>query len=1053
MAYQPFRATVVDSTRISPSFQRVRLSGLKEMGPAGAIHDLRIKLIIPGPAGLPELPAAEDWFSSWQKLDPATRGAMRTYSVRDLDRENGILTIDFVLHTAPGQTGPASSWAHAAKPGDSIYVIAPHATDAPGPGIEFQPGESREIHILGDETALPAIARILDEWPAGLTGTVHIAVPYFQDAQALAAPAGVKVEFLPHDEASLIGALAHLAGLPSPAPADKDLQPNSLSSVVEREILWETPAYSSSGEELGERAASDAYWWIAGESGVVKRMRRLLVKEAGVPRSAVSFMGYWKRGVSEGWSSTPRILSRYSGRSKHFHVLIRRIMAKIIWTRTDEAPLLATYSFKPVVEAFASTADIEVETRDISLAGRILAQFPERLGDKKVEDALAELGKLAKTPEANIIKLPNISASLVQLKKAIAELQAAGYDVPDYEDAQEAYAVVTGSAVNPVLREGNSDRRAPIAVKNFAKKYPHKMGAWSADSKTNVATMSDNDFRHNEKSVILEQDDTLSIKLVAEDGTETVLLEKLPVLKGEVVDGTFISAKALDEFLKAQVARAKEEGVLFSAHLKATMMKVSDPIIFGHVVRAYFADVFAQYGEQLEAAGLNGENGLGAIYEGLNSLENGEEINAAFDAALENGPDLAMVNSAKGISNLHVPSDVIIDASMPAMIRTSGHMWNKNDEEQDTLAVIPDSSYAGVYQAVIDDCKANGAFDPSTMGTVPNVGLMAQKAEEYGSHNKTFKVPENGTVQLTNSAGDVLIEHDVEAGDIWRACQTKDAPIQDWVKLAVNRARLSGMKTIFWLDPERAHDRNITSLVEKYLQDHDTEGLDISIASPVEATKISIERIRKGEDTISVTGNVLRDYNTDLFPILELGTSAKMLSVVPLMAGGGLFETGAGGSAPKHVQQVEEENHLRWDSLGEFLALAESFRHELNAHGNTKAGVLADALDKATETLLDEGNSPSRKVGENDNRGSHFHLTLNWAKELAAQTEDTELAETFKPVAEALEAKKDEIQQGLLDVQGSPADLGGYYAPDEEKISSVMRPVAAFNEIIDGLKK
>lgn len=1053
MAYQPFRATVVDSTRISPSFQRVRLSGLKEMGPAGAIHDLRIKLIIPGPAGLPELPAAEDWFSSWQKLDPATRGAMRTYSVRDLDRENGILTVDFVLHTAPGQTGPASSWAHAAKPGDSIYVIAPHATDAPGPGIEFQPGESREIHILGDETALPAIARILDEWPTGLTGTVHIAVPYFQDAQALAAPAGVKVEFLPHDEASLIGALAHLAGLPSPAPADKDLQPNSLSSVVEREILWETPAYSSSGEELGERAASDAYWWIAGESGVVKRMRRLLVKEAGVPRSAVSFMGYWKRGVSEGWSSTPRILSRYSGRSKHFHVLIRRIMAKIIWTRTDEAPLLATYSFKPVVEAFASTADIEVETRDISLAGRILAQFPERLGDKKVEDALAELGKLAKTPEANIIKLPNISASLVQLKKAIAELQAAGYDVPDYEDAQEAYAVVTGSAVNPVLREGNSDRRAPIAVKNFAKKYPHKMGAWSADSKTNVATMSDNDFRHNEKSVILEQDDTLSIKLVAEDGTETVLLEKLPVLKGEVVDGTFISAKALDEFLKAQVARAKEEGVLFSAHLKATMMKVSDPIIFGHVVRAYFADVFAQYGEQLEAAGLNGENGLGAIYEGLNSLENGEEINAAFDAALENGPDLAMVNSAKGISNLHVPSDVIIDASMPAMIRTSGHMWNKNDEEQDTLAVIPDSSYAGVYQAVIDDCKANGAFDPSTMGTVPNVGLMAQKAEEYGSHNKTFKVPENGTVQLTNSAGDVLIEHDVEAGDIWRACQTKDAPIQDWVKLAVNRARLSGMKTIFWLDPERAHDRNITSLVEKYLQDHDTEGLDISIASPVEATKISIERIRKGEDTISVTGNVLRDYNTDLFPILELGTSAKMLSVVPLMAGGGLFETGAGGSAPKHVQQVEEENHLRWDSLGEFLALAESFHHELNAHGNTKAGVLADALDKATETLLDEGNSPSRKVGENDNRGSHFHLTLNWAKELAAQTEDTELAETFKPVAEALEAKKDEIQQGLLDVQGSPADLGGYYAPDEEKISSVMRPVAAFNEIIDGLKK
>ncbi|MFS0141595.1 NADP-dependent isocitrate dehydrogenase [Corynebacterium striatum] len=723
-------------------------------------------------------------------------------------------------------------------------------------------------------------------------------------------------------------------------------------------------------------------------------------------------------------------------------------MSKIIWTRTDEAPLLATYSFKPVVEAFASTADIEVETRDISLAGRILAQFPERLGEKKVEDALAQLGELAKTPEANIIKLPNISASLVQLKKAIAELQADGFDIPFYEDAPEKYAVVTGSAVNPVLREGNSDRRAPIAVKNFAKKYPHKMGAWTADSKTNVATMSDNDFRHNEKSVIMPADDTLTIKL-----NDTVLLEGLKVLKGEVIDGTFISAKALDEFLKAQVARAKEEGVLFSAHLKATMMKVSDPIIFGHVVRAYFADVFAQYGEQLEAAGLNGENGLGAIYEGLKSLENGEEIKAAFDAALENGPDLAMVNSAKGITNLHVPSDVIIDASMPAMIRTSGHMWNKNDEEQDTLAVIPDSSYAGVYQAVIEDCKANGAFDPSTMGTVPNVGLMAQKAEEYGSHNKTFKVPENGTVQVTNSAGDVLIEHDVEAGDIWRACQTKDAPIQDWVKLAVNRARLSGMKTIFWLDPERGHDANLITLVEKYLKDHDTEGLDISIASPVEATKISIERIRKGEDTISVTGNVLRDYNTDLFPILELGTSAKMLSVVPLMAGGGLFETGAGGSAPKHVQQVEEENHLRWDSLGEFLALAESFRHELNAHGNAKAGVLADALDKATETLLDEGNSPSRKVGENDNRGSHFHLTLNWAKELAAQTDDAELAETFKPVAEALEAKAGEIEQALLDVQGSPVDLGGYYAPNEEKLNETMRPVAAFNEIIDGLKK
>ncbi|OFR63660.1 NADP-dependent isocitrate dehydrogenase [Corynebacterium sp. HMSC078H07] len=727
-------------------------------------------------------------------------------------------------------------------------------------------------------------------------------------------------------------------------------------------------------------------------------------------------------------------------------------MAKIIWTRTDEAPLLATYSFKPVVEAFASTAGIEVETRDISLAGRILAQFPERLGDKKVSDALAELGDLAKTPEANIIKLPNISASLVQLKKAIAELQAAGFDLPEYEEAQEKYDAVKGSAVNPVLREGNSDRRAPIAVKNFAKKNPHKMGAWSADSKTNVATMDANDFRHNEKSVIMPEEDTLSIVLKTAEGEQT-LLEKLPVLKGEVIDGTFMSAKALDEFLKAQVARAKEEGVLFSAHLKATMMKVSDPIIFGHVVRAFFADVFEKYGEELEAAGLNGENGLGAIYEGLDKLENGAEIKAAFDAALVDGPDLAMVNSHKGITNLHVPSDVIIDASMPAMIRTSGHMWNKNDEEQDTLAVIPDSSYAGVYQAVIEDCKANGAYDPTTMGTVPNVGLMAQKAEEYGSHNKTFKIPAAGTVEVRNSQGEALISHDVEAGDIWRACQTKDAPIQDWVKLAVNRARLSGMKTIFWLDPERGHDANLIELVKKYLEDHDTEGLDISIEDPVTATKISVERIRKGEDTISVTGNVLRDYNTDLFPILELGTSAKMLSVVPLMAGGGLFETGAGGSAPKHVQQVQEENHLRWDSLGEFLALAESFRHEHNTNGNAKAGVLAAALDKATETLLDEGKSPSRKVGENDNRGSHFFLTLNWAKELAAQTDDAELAEAFKPVAEALEAKAGEIEQALLDVQGSPVDLGGYYAPNEEKLNQTMRPVAAFNDIIDGLKK
>ena len=738
-------------------------------------------------------------------------------------------------------------------------------------------------------------------------------------------------------------------------------------------------------------------------------------------------------------------------------------MAKIIYTRTDEAPLLATYSLKPVVEAFAATAGIDVETRDISLAGRILSQFSDYLTEEqRVDDALAELGKLAQTPEANIIKLPNISASVPQMKAAIAELQSQGYALPDYpdspstdeeKDVRARYDAVKGSAVNPVLREGNSDRRAPIAVKNFAKAHPHRMGVWSQSSKTNVATMDDHDFRHNEKSVIMPADDVLTIKLVGADGTETVLKSDLKVLAGEVIDGTFMSAKALDQFLAAQVARAKKEGVLFSTHLKATMMKVSDPVLFGHVVRAYFADVFDQYGDQLNAAGLNGENGLAAIYAGLDSLDNGTEIKAAFDKALAEGPALAMVNSDKGITNLHVPSDVIVDASMPAMIRTSGHMWNAAGEEQDTLAVIPDSSYAGVYQTVIDDCRAHGAFDPSTMGTVPNVGLMAQKAEEYGSHDKTFKIPADGTVQVVNSAGDVLIEHAVEAGDIWRACQTKDAPIQDWVKLAVTRSRLSGMPAIFWLDPERAHDRNLTTLVEKYLKDHDTEGLDISIKSPVEATQVSIDRIREGKDTISVTGNVLRDYNTDLFPILELGTSAKMLSVVPLMAGGGLFETGAGGSAPKHVQQLVEENHLRWDSLGEFLALAESLRHFANTDGNAKAAVLADALDRATETLLNEGKSPSRKAGEIDNRGSHFYLTLNWAKELATQTEDADLAAVFAPVAEALAAAESEITATFIDVQGSPADLGGYYSPSEEKTNAVMRPSSTFNAIIDGVKK
>ena len=738
-------------------------------------------------------------------------------------------------------------------------------------------------------------------------------------------------------------------------------------------------------------------------------------------------------------------------------------MAKIIYTRTDEAPLLATYSLKPVVEAFASTAGIDVETRDISLAGRILAQFPDYLGeDQKVADALAELGELAKTPEANIIKRPNISASVPQLKAAVKELQAQGFALPDYpdnpstdeeKDIRGRYDSVKGSAVNPVLREGNSDRRAPIAVKNFAKAHPHRMGAWTKDSKTNVATMSDNDFRHNEQSVIMPAADELSIVHIAADGTETALKSGLKVLEGEVVDATVMRAAALDEFLAAQVKRAKEEGVLFSTHLKATMMKVSDPIIFGHVVRAFFADVYAQYGEQLLAAGLDGENGLAAVYAGLDNLDNGAEIKAAFDKALAEGPAVAMVNSDKGITNLHVPSDVIVDASMPAMIRTSGHMWNAAGEEQDTLAVLPDSSYAGVYQTVIEDCRANGAFDPATMGTVPNVGLMAQKAEEYGSHDKTFKIAGDGKVVVRNAAGETLMEHEVSEGDIWRACQAKDAPIRDWVKLAVTRSRLSGMPAVFWLDPERAHDRNLITLVEKYLGEHDTEGLDIRIMSPVEATQFSIDRIRKGEDTISVTGNVLRDYLTDLFPILELGTSAKMLSVVPLMAGGGLFETGAGGSAPKHVQQLVEENHLRWDSLGEFLALGESLRHFSNTDGNAKAAVLADALDKATERLLNDGKSPSRKVGEIDNRGSHFYLTTYWADELAKQTEDAELAEVFAPVAKELSDNADAIAAELLEVQGKAVELDGYYNPNDAKATAAMRPSEKFNAIVDGLKK
>ena len=738
-------------------------------------------------------------------------------------------------------------------------------------------------------------------------------------------------------------------------------------------------------------------------------------------------------------------------------------MSKIIYTLTDEAPMLATASLLPIVRAYAGTAGVELETRDISLAGRILAAFKDVLPeDQRTADALAELGELVKSPEANVIKLPNISASVPQLRAAIKELQAHGYALPEYpdepktdaeKDAKARYDSVKGSAVNPVLREGNSDRRAPKAVKAYAKRFPHSMGEWTPDSKTAVATMGADDFRANEQSVTLPAADVLTIEFTGEDGKTTVLKEGLKVLKGEVVDGTFMSAKALDAFLAEQVKRAKEEGILFSAHLKATMMKVSDPVIFGHVVKAYFSELFEKYGEQLAAAGLSANNGLAAIEGGLDKLdaETAEGVRAAIAAAYENGPDVAMVNSAKGITNLHVPSDVIVDASMPAMIRTSGRMWNKDDQTQDTLAVIPDSSYAGVYQAVIDDCKANGAYDPTTMGTVPNVGLMAQKAEEYGSHDKTFIMDAAGTVAVKNSAGETLLSHDVEAGDIWRACQTKDVPVRDWVKLAVTRARASQTPAVFWLDETRAHDRELIKKVEEYLKEHDTEDLDIRILSPVEAAKLSVERIRRGEDTISVTGNVLRDYNTDLFPILELGTSAKMLSIVPLLNGGGLFETGAGGSAPKHVQQLLEENHLRWDSLGEFLALAVSFEHEAVANENHRAQVLADTLDAATGTLLIEGKSPKRKVGELDNRGSHFYLALYWARELAKQTEDAELAAAAKPIAEELEAQEETILAELNGVQGSPVDLGGYYWPELEKVTSVMRPSATLNAIVDKL--
>ncbi|MFE7639811.1 MULTISPECIES: NADP-dependent isocitrate dehydrogenase [unclassified Kitasatospora] len=734
----------------------------------------------------------------------------------------------------------------------------------------------------------------------------------------------------------------------------------------------------------------------------------------------------------------------------------------IIYTHTDEAPALATYSFLPVVQAYASTAGVRVETRDISLAGRIIASFPERLTEaQRIGDALAELGELAKTPDANIIKLPNISASVPQLKAAVAELQAQGYALPDYpddpqtdedKDVRARYDKVKGSAVNPVLREGNSDRRAPQSVKNYAKTHPHRMGAWTADSKTNVATMGENDFRSTEKSAVIAGDGALRIELLGEDGTTTVLREKVPVLAGEVVDASVLHVAALNEFLAAQIARAKAEGVLFSVHLKATMMKVSDPIIFGHVVRAFFPKTFAKYGEVLVAAGLNPNNGLGGILAGLDNVPHlGAEIKASFEAELAEGPALAMVDSDKGITNLHVPSDVIVDASMPAMIRTSGHMWGPDGKEADTLAVLPDSSYSGVYQAVIDDCRAHGALDPATIGSVPNVGLMAQKAEEYGSHDKTFEIAAAGTVRLVDAEGNVVLEQAVQPGDIFRACQTKDLPIQDWVKLAVTRARATGVPAVFWLDENRAHDAVLIEKVKKYLPEHDTTGLQIEIKSPVDATTFSLERIRRGEDTISVTGNVLRDYLTDLFPILELGTSAKMLSVVPLMAGGGLFETGAGGSAPKHVQQLVKENYLRWDSLGEFFALAASFEHLATTTDNARAQVLADTLDRATGTFLNEDKSPSRRLGGIDNRGSHFYLATYWAQELAQQTDDAELAQAFAGLAATLTEQESAIVDELIAVQGSPVDLGGYYQPDPAKAAAVMRPSKTFNEALANL--
>ena len=727
----------------------------------------------------------------------------------------------------------------------------------------------------------------------------------------------------------------------------------------------------------------------------------------------------------------------------------------VIYTHTDEAPALATYSLLPIIAAYAAKAGVTVDTRDISLAGRILAAF------QLAPDALAELGEMTSDPAANIIKLPNISASVPQLKAAIAELRAQGFALPEYpdepktdaeRDTRARYDTVTGSAVNPVLRQGNSDRRAPAAVKNYAKTHPHRMGAWSADSRTQVATMTAGDFFHSELSVVLPADDMLRIELVSAEGAITVLRDRVPVLAGEIVDTAVMHAAALDEFLAAQIARAKADGVLFSLHLKATMMKISDPILFGHAVRAFFPETFAKYGDELAAAGLNPDDGLGSILSGLPALPNGDEIRAAFTAELASGPALAMVDSDRGITNLHVPSDVIVDASMPAMIRIGGHMWGPDGGEHDTLAVIPDSSYAGVYQAVIDDCRVNGAYDPATMGDVPNVGLMAQAAEEYGSHDKTFQIPAAGTVRVVNAAGEAVLSQEVAPGDVFRMCQTKDVAVRDWVKLAVSRARITGDPIVFWLDEARAHDARLIDKVHTYLADHDTSGLVIEVLSPVEATKYSVSRIRRGENTISVTGNVLRDYLTDLFPILELGTSAKMLSVVPLLGGGGLFETGAGGSAPKHVQQLVKENYLRWDSLGEFFALAASFEHLSRSSGNARAAVLADTLDRATGTFLNEDRSPARVLGGIDNRGSHFYLAMYWAQELAAQTADALLAEAFAPLAKTLGEAEQAIVAELAAVQGSPVDLGGYYRPDPGRAETVMRPSPTFNAALGQLR-